>query len=194
MKAPKSKQPLPDHAEKVFSGAIFDAYQWPQAQYDGTVKTFEKLKRADTVLIIPIIEDGRLIFMHEEQPGKVAFVGFVGGRVEEGEDPAESARRELLVETGYAADELVLIEAVQPVTKIEWSVYTYVAPGSRKVAEQNLDSGEKIDLKFLTLDEAVELMARDDFADREGNLPRLAIRALYDVGKREELKRVLLGE
>lgn len=190
---PTSKQPLPEHANKVFDGIVFDVYQWEQPQFDGSVKTFEKLKRDDTVLVIPISEAGEFIFSQEEQPGKEAFLGFLGGRVEKGEEPIIAAQRELLEEAGYTSQEWVLIEASQPISKVEWAVYTYVARGCKKTDEQKLDSGEKIELKLVSFDEAVELMSQDNFADKEGYLPRLAIHALYNPEKRQELKNILLG-
>jgi ADP-ribose pyrophosphatase len=189
----KSKQPLPENAKKVFTGKVFDVYQWEQLQYDGTIKTFEKIKRANTVLIIPITIEGSIIFSHEEQPGKEPFLGFLGGRVEAGEDPIDAAQRELLEETGYKAEEFVLIDAVQPLSKVEWIVYTYVARGCKKFSGQNLDAGERIELRPVSFDEAVALMARNDFADREGDLPRMAIHAHYDPKKKEELRNILFG-
>ena len=192
-KIPQSKQPLPEHAVKVFSGVIFDVYQWDQEQYDGSLKTFEKLKRPDTVLIIPITEDGKIILVDEEQPGKAPFIGFAGGRVEHDEDPLLAAARELHEETGYEAESLTLIDAVQPISKIEWTIYTYVARGCKKVAEQHLDSGEKVDLKLLSFDEMVSLMARDDFPDKESNLVRIALRSEYDSSIKEEFRKLLFG-
>lgn len=35
---------LPPQAKKVFTGQIFDVYQWEQEMYDGSFETFEMLK------------------------------------------------------------------------------------------------------------------------------------------------------
>ncbi|HEY1074488.1 MAG TPA: NUDIX hydrolase [Patescibacteria group bacterium] len=193
MNKPLSKQPLPENAKKVFNGIIFDVYQWEQLQFDGTVKIFEKLKRDDTALIIPILEDGNILLLEQEQPGKPPFIGFAGGRIDKGEDPLEGAKRELREETGYEASEWELIDAVQPVSKIEWSVYTYVARGCRPFGSQSLDSGERIQFKPISFDGLVEIMARDDFHDKEGMLGRFALRALYDPSQREQFRKLLYG-
>jgi ADP-ribose diphosphatase len=194
MSKPISQQPLPEDAKKVFDGIIFDVYQWEQPQFDGTVKTFEKLKREDTALIIPILKDSTILLLEQEQPGKPPFVGFAGGRIDEGEDPLEGAKRELREETGYEATDWELIDAVQPVSKIEWSVYTYVARGCRPTSKQSLDSGEKVEFRPISFDELIEIMARDDFHDKEGMLGRLALRALYDRSQKEEFRRLLYGQ
>ena len=65
---PKSNQPIPPDAKKVFSGVLFDVYQWEQKMFDGSVATFEKLKRPDTVVVFPVLPNGRIILTEQEQP------------------------------------------------------------------------------------------------------------------------------
>src|ERR1700745_3312240 len=125
IKRPESKQPIPPDAKRVFKGVIFDAYQWEQPQYDGSVKTFEKLKRPDTVVVIAVTPENKILISHQEQPGKPAFIGLLGGRVDEGEEPLAAAKRELLEESGYESQDWDLFFAVQPVSKIEWGVYCF---------------------------------------------------------------------
>jgi len=157
IKKPVSDQPIPADAKKVFKGIIFDAYQWELKGYDGKVRTFEKLKRPDTSLIIPVTEDGKIIIAKQEQPGKEPFIGLVGGRLDEGEEPLEAAKRELLEETGYEAAEWELFDASQPVSKIDWTIYAFIAKGCRKIAEQDLDGAEKVDMLLVDFDAFVEM-------------------------------------
>lgn len=164
---PPSKQSMPPHAKKVFSGQIFDVYQWEQEMYDGTKQIFEKVKRPDTVVVFPVLDDGRILLTEQEQPGKGKFVGATGGRVDEGEDVLEAAKRELLEESGYEASEFILWDAQQPTSKVEWAVYTFIAKGLKKVGEMDLDAGEKITLKPVTLDEFIELATTQRFEERE---------------------------
>jgi len=120
---PKSKQPIPQDAKKVFSGVMFDVYQWEQKLFDGTKTTFEKLKCSDTVIVFPILDDGRIILTQQEQPGRPPFIGVAGGRVSKNEDILEAAKRELKEETGYEASKFILWNAQQMISKIEWAVY-----------------------------------------------------------------------
>ena len=188
---PISKQPLPENTKLVFKGIIFDTYQWEVDGYDGNKKVFEKLKCPDTAMIIPVTEDGKIIIALQEQPHKPPFIGAVGGRVDEGEDILEAAKRELLEETGYKAKEWVLFDAVQPISKIEWAVYTFIAKGCKKIAEQKLDGAEKIDLKFVSFDEFINIAVNDDKFGDEFKIKILETK--LQPKKMEELKKLLLG-
>src|SRR3990167_5482373 len=137
---PKSKQPIPPNAKRVFKGVIFDVYQWEQKMFDGSKATFEKLKRPDTVVVFPILPDGRIILTEQEQPGKAPFIGATGGRVDEGEEVLAAAKRELLEESGYEAEEFILWQAEHPASKIDWVIYTFIAKGLKKVGEMDLDT------------------------------------------------------
>lgn len=185
---PKSKQPIPDNAKKVFGGVLFDVYQWEQELFDGTKTLFEKLKRPDTVVVFPVLDDGKIILTEQEQPGKEPFIGATGGRVDNGEDILEAAKRELLEESGYEASEFVLWDAQHPTSKIDWVVYTFIAKGLKKVADMNLDAGEKIKLKLVNLDQFIEIAINKNFVEKE-IIPKLYEAKLHPE-KKEELKKL----
>jgi len=188
---PPSKQPIPQHAKRVFKGAIFDVYQWEQEMFDGTKETFEKLKRPDTVVIFPVLEDGRILLTEQEQPGKERFIGAAGGRVDEGEGVLEAAKRELLEETGYEATEFILWDAQQPVSKIDWAVYTFVAKGMKKIADMNLDAGEKITLKPVSFDELLNLATDKNVYFAEKEIMMKLCEAKFSPEKKRELQKLL---
>ena len=185
---PKSKQPIPDNAKKVFGGVLFDVYQWEQELFDGTKTLFEKLKRPDTVVVFPVLDEGKIILTEQEQPGKEPFIGATGGRVDKGEDILEAAKRELLEESGYEASEFILWDAQHPTSKIDWVVYTFIAKGLKKVADMNLDAGEKIALKLVNLDEFIEIAINKNFVEKE-IIPKLYEAKLYPE-KKKELKKL----
>jgi len=184
---PKSQQPIPDDAKKVFKGVMFDVYQWEQELFDGTKTTFEKLKRPDTVVVFAVLPDGKILLTKQEQPGKDSFIGATGGRVDEGEDILTAAKRELLEESGYEASEFVLWDAQHPTSKIDWVVYTFVAKGLKKVSDIHLDAGEKIKLKSVTLDELIEIGITERFSEKE-IIPKLYEAKLYPEKKVELIK------
>ncbi|MBI5357265.1 NUDIX hydrolase [Candidatus Saccharibacteria bacterium] len=155
---PKNSRLLPKEAQLVFKGQIFDVYQWEQEMFDGSKETFEMLKRPDTIKVIAI-KDNKIVITEEEQPNHRAYYDIPGGRHDdESETELEAAKRELLEETGLSFKNWRLIKVEQPYAKIEWFVYLFLATDFESQVDQKLDSGEKIEVKFLSLEEAKKLV------------------------------------
>ncbi|MES2224229.1 MAG: NUDIX hydrolase [Patescibacteria group bacterium] len=185
---PKSKQPIPNDAKKVFKGVLFDVYQWEQELFDGTKKTFEKIKRPDTVVVFAVLDDGKILLTKQEQPGKDSFIGGTGGRVDDGEDALSAAKRELLEESGYEADEFILWNAQHPQSKIDRVVYTFVAKGLKKVADLDLDGGEKINGIPVNFDEFLEIATTDPTFIEKEMIPEFFEAKLNSAKKAELLE------
>ena len=173
---PRSKQPIPPHATKVFDGHIFSVFQWKQEMYDGSHEVFEKIGRNDTVTVIPVTEDKKIIITIQEQPGIAEFIGLPGGIMDPGEEPLESAKRELLEETGDEAASYDLFYSTQMHTRIDWAMYSFIAKGCKKIKEPVLDKGEKIALKFVDFDEFIEMLLDERFRDTDLALRLLRMR------------------
>lgn len=189
---PLSKQPIPENAKKVFSGILFDVYQWEQVQFDGSIKTFEKVKRRDTVGILAITPEKKILLLEQEQPGTKPFVGTPGGIIDENEDVFRAAQRELLEETGYASNDWKLFEAVQPLSKIDWALFIFVAQDCKKIQDPSLDSGEKVKLQEVTWNEFLQFLLDDSFRDHE--LILKSLKTLRQENGKIILRKQILGK
>lgn len=146
---------IPKQAKKVFTGEIFDVYQWPQKMYNGKTATFEMIDRADTVQIIAT-RGNKILMGIESQPNLKRGLTLFGGRIDKDETPLYAAKRELKEESGLASNDWDLFRRYQPITKIDWEIFYYVARDCKVTAKQSLDGGEKINVTELTFDEFVE--------------------------------------
>lgn len=147
---------VPSVAEKVFSGITFDIYHWQQPLYDGSVTTFEIVKRHDAAAVIAI-KDDKIIVLKQEQPLRSPYWSVPAGHIEPGEVPAEAAARELVEETGMTFKTLKLVE-VQFIgdNRLEWYAYRYVAYDLLSQEAPHPDHGEKIEVYEMSLAEAQE--------------------------------------
>jgi len=181
---------IPDNAKMVFHGLLHDVYQWDQELFDGSTAIFECIKRGDSVSVLAVI-DGQILITQEQQPGKDSFVGLPGGRVEKDESQITAARRELLEETGYAAENVVewFVEDPAKMSKFEWNVYYFIATNCKKVTEAEPDPGEKIESKLISFDELLQM--RNEIGFKGGDLVSLLEKASQDETEREKLKTLL---
>lgn len=184
--------PIPPHAQLVFQGKIFQVWQWEQKMFDASMETFERLKRPNTAQVIPIIDD-KILIQTEEQPDKLKpFISLPGGRCDWDEDPLDAAKRELLQETGYTSSDWVLCKEQALVGRIEWTVYTYIARNCILKRSPQLDAGEKITPRLISLEEFLMLPEDPSFYERE--LVALLLYARFDSKIKEEFSNLLFGK
>lgn len=190
---PKSKQQMPDDARLVFKGKIFDVYQWEQEGYDGSKHIFEKLKRPDTVVTIPVTVDGKIVIATETQPGKEPYVSLMGGRMEDGEDVLAVAKRELSEESGLSSDDWELFMSWQPYPKIDWAIFVFIARNCVRVQAPNLDGAEKIECREVSFDEFVDIAASDNLDLLGPHMQIEFLKARHDADLFAKLKKKILG-
>lgn len=179
---------IPPHAKKVFQGVIFSVYQWQQKMFDGSTETFEMLKRPNTIEIIAT-QGEKILLSRQSQPNKPNYYSLFGGRAEENEDPLVTAKRELLEEAGLASDDWQLIRSYQPMHKIDWDIYLFVARNCKKVAEPTLDPGEKIETIECSFDEFMTVVEHDEYW---GNELALDLYKMKQNGTLNEFKKKIL--
>lgn len=158
---------IPNQAKKVFTGAIFDVYQWEQELYDGSTAIFERLDRPDTVRVIPTMGD-TVILVTDEQPQRPPLLALPGGRIDDtDESPLTAAQRELLEETGLVSNDWELWFSHDPYNKMNWTMHTYIARNCKKVAEPSPDPGERITIHEYSFEDAMDGMCSPDFRAKD---------------------------
>jgi ADP-ribose pyrophosphatase len=179
----------PEGAKKVFSGVSHSVYHWNQEMFDGSFETFETIDRADSAQVVAI-SDGKILIAQEQQPAGASFYTLPGGRIDNNEDVESCAKRELLEETGYESNDWEFMYSYSPSSKMDWEINTYIARDCKKVADQKLDAGEKIEVLRVDFDQFEDVVFSDHFRDKGFTMKLLKMKFL-DEEKYEEFKQKL---
>ena len=172
---PKGHKRFSEQATKVFSGTRFDVYQWQQKMFDGSQKTFEIVKRKDTVLVLPLLDE-KIVMIEECQPHMDSpELTIVGGVVEQDEDIEAAARRELEEETGLTFDKFTLVDVSALNPQIEWFAYTFIATDLVGEKPKSLDAGEQNKVLHVAIAEMIRLVRQGTFVHPPRILERLLI-------------------
>lgn len=115
--------------------------------------------------IVALTKDGNVVLVKQYRHGVCdVMFEFPGGVVEDGEDPVDGAKRELLEETGYKASEMIQIAKLYPNPALQTNtLYCFLALGAEKISEQDLDAGEDIEVHLMPLSELVEMAKQGGF-------------------------------
>lgn len=90
--------------EEVFRGRAFAVEKVKVRLPDGRITTYDCVKHSGAVTIVPVDDQNRIIFVKQYRMGsKGQLMELPAGTLEENEDPALCAEREIREETGMAA-------------------------------------------------------------------------------------------
>ncbi|MGE3180985.1 MAG: NUDIX hydrolase [Phycisphaerae bacterium] len=128
---------------------------------DGSPAEYDIILHPGAAVILPILDEDRIVMIRNRRIAVEEDVWEIpAGTLEEDEDPAACAKRELTEETGYSAQSLEkLVEFFSTPGICNERMILYVARGLSKGAP-SLDDKEEIETHILKFDAALQ-MARD---------------------------------
>ena len=134
---------------------------------DGEECQREYVRHQGAVVVIAQLDDGHLLFVRQHRyPLRCTILELPAGKIDPGEAILDTATRELLEETGHLAAEWRYLGVMHPcVGYSDERIEIFLARGVRREAEQNLDSGEFMDLLSLSLDDALGKVQSGEITD-----------------------------
>lgn len=146
-------------SEEIFDGVAIHLYRDEILLPNGKKGVREVIRHPGAVCVLPIKEDGSVIFVNQFRYAfnKVTLEA-PAGKLDEGEEPLEAAKRELREETGLSANNIVYLgEMYTTPALIDEIIHLYLATDLTS-GEQDLDEDEFINVIEMPLSEAEEMV------------------------------------
>ena len=154
-------------SKKIFKAGdgktvYFELYQDRVRTPKGNVLTYTKYHASDVVIVVPFLDRQKLLMIRQfRYPVGKVMPEFPAGHVENGEDPLDTAKRELEEETGQRARKVEYIYSYHPsVGRTKQSVHVFRATGLAKKTATRHDSGEQISMKTVTVNQLRHLIVK----------------------------------
>lgn len=154
-------------SEAVFEGKLLHVRRDSVRLPNGAESLREYVRHPGAVVIIPLLENGRLLFERQfRYPLRRAFLELPAGKIDAGEDILTTGQRELLEETGHAADDWRHLGTMHPcIGYSDERIEIFLACGVRQIAEQNLDHNEFLDVLEMSMEEASQAIRAGGITD-----------------------------
>lgn len=145
--------------EQVFDGELLKVYRDKVRLPDGSMGGREYIRHPGAVAIVPLFDDGRVLLERQfRYPHRREFIEIPAGKVEQGEPHLETAKRELLEETGYvAADWRPLGIIHTAIAYTNEAIELFVAK-KLSLQERKLDVGEFLEILLVDSKEAIQMI------------------------------------
>jgi ADP-ribose pyrophosphatase len=145
----------------VYAGKFLEVHKDKVRLPDGAQTEREYVHHPGAVAIVALTEQGAVVLERQHRYAlRRDFIEIPAGKIDPGEAQRETAKRELLEETGYAAAEWTRLGLIHnAIGYSDESIELWLAKGLEK-REAKLDAGEFLEVFTLPFEEALA-MAED---------------------------------
>lgn len=126
----------------------------------------EMIQRVPASAILPIDDEGNIIMVEQERGSFGKMIEVPAGKVEFGEDPMNTAKRELEEETGYKAMNCYpLISYFPSVGYTTEQINCYYTDKLKNLGRQKLDPNEKVRVLNIYWKDLLEMIHNGEIKD-----------------------------
>ncbi|HMB92440.1 MAG TPA: NUDIX hydrolase [Rhodothermales bacterium] len=153
-------------SEQLVDGKLLKVYRDRVTLPDGTTSHREWINHPGAAAVVALLDDDRILMVRQYRyPARDIFLEIPAGTLDGDEAPEKAVIRELKEETGYAAQRWTHLGALYNCIgysneRIHIFLAQDLTPG-----EQQLDSGEFIEVEKVPFEEAVAQARRGDLQD-----------------------------
>ena len=143
-------------SESVFKGVLLDVRKDRVRLPNGKQTMREYIVHPGAVVVLAFLDNGKLLFeMQFRYPLRRVFLELPAGKIDPGETILDTARRELLEETGHVASDWEYVGVMHPcIGYSDERIEIFAARELHRAAEKQLDHNEFLEVLELTPAEA----------------------------------------
>ena len=152
-------------SEMIYEGKIINLRKDKVTVINGTSYR-EVVEHSGGAVLLAVTDDRRMIMVRQyRRPADKVMFEVPAGKIDPGEDPAETAVRELKEETGYTAENVRYLCRFYPsVGFSEEVLYLYLCTGLTE-GETDFDENEALDIEKWDIGELHEMVMRGEIDD-----------------------------
>ncbi len=153
--------------QNIFNGKIIKVYCDEVELSDGTRTERELVSHREAVAVVAVNEKQELLMVTQfRYPIGREMLELPAGLIDEGEEPLETAKRELKEETGYKAERWELLtSAYSSPGSHDEKVYIYLAEELTHVSELSLDEDERLIFSIETVEDILRRIKDGEIQD-----------------------------
>lgn len=153
-------------SQKIFTGAVFAVARDRLREDSGQEIIREVVQHPGGAGGVPIFTDGRIALVRQyRHPAKREMLEIPAGKIDAGESPEICAAREIEEELGVRVGQIEkLAEFYSTPGFCEEKLFVYLAT-ELEPAQQKLDHDEAVEIVYLSLEEAWQLVEQGEIED-----------------------------
>lgn len=174
-----------ERVEEIFSGRIIRVHVDDVRLSNGGASKREVVEHPGGVTAVILTPDNQVILVRQfRYPYQQVLLELPAGKLEPGEDPLEAMKREQREETGTSSTEYISLGNLYPTPGYcgeiirMWACRTTDAPG-----ELDLDEDEFVEPVLVPLDQAVEMVLKNEIPDGKTQVGILKAAKLVELKK-----------
>jgi len=150
----------------VYDGALLKVRRDVVRLPDGSQGAREYIRHPGAVAIVALFDDGAVLLERQfRYPHGREFIEVPAGKLERGEPQLDTAKRELLEETGYVAQDWTHLGVIHTaIAYTDEAIHLFLAR-RLSAGERKLDQGEFLETLVRPFDEALDMIRRGDITD-----------------------------